>query len=86
MKPKFGDENKCKETVVADETNSNAAEKTMKDAMAFDTEEALNEKKEKWMDIFQRCPDFANEVIGIFTSKGEDGVNELYYKFITQTV
>ena len=56
-----------------------------KDAMAFDTEEDLKKKKEKWMDIFQRCPDLSDLIIDLFDSKGEDGINELY-RFVVQTI
>ena len=51
------------------------------DPMAFDSEEDLNAKKEKWMDIFQRCPDLSNRILELFANIGEEGM-KIFDKFI----
>lgn len=55
------------------------------DPMTFDTEEVLSEKKTKWMDIFQRCPDFADHVLAIYNDMGENGIKE-FDKFILDAI
>lgn len=49
--------------------------------MAFDSEEDLNEKKEKWMDIFQRCPDLSDRILSIYEKNGEEAM-KILDKFI----
>lgn len=51
------------------------------DPMAFDTEEDLATKKEKWMDIFQRCPDLSDKILSIYEKNGE-GALSILLKFI----
>lgn len=57
--------------------NNEKAKKPLVDPMAFDTEDNLEVKKQKWNDIFQRCPDFADFIIDFFDAYGEEGIGEL---------
>lgn len=63
------------------DNNENKKTEVLEDAMAFDTEENLNEKKEKWIDIFQRCPDLSNRILSIYEKNGEEAMGILN-KFI----
>lgn len=52
------------------------------DPMAFDSEEELEAKKQKWMDIFDRNPDLSNLIINIRADLGDDGLYEYLFTFI----
>lgn len=39
--------------------------------------EDLEAKKKKWMDIFQRCPDFANWILEIYEGVGSAGLDDI---------
>lgn len=60
-----------------DEKIHETNKKPLIDPMAFDTEEDLEVKRQKWNDVFRRCPDFADLIIDFFDAYGEDGINDL---------
>ena len=63
------------------DNNENKNVEVLEDAMVFDTEENLNDKKEKWMDIFYRCPDLSNRILALFADISEEGM-KILDKFI----
>ena len=50
--------------------------------MAFDTEEGLEAKKQKWMDIFDRNPDLSNLILNLYADLGDDGMYKYLFTFI----
>lgn len=41
------------------------------DPMVFDTEEDREAKKEKWMEIFYRCPELSDRILNLWADLGE---------------
>ena len=86
MKPNNYRNGNALEKYTVDITEPTAVfEESGDDPMIFETEEELKEKKEKWNDIFNRCPDFSNLIIDLFNNKGEEGISSLY-NLIAETV
>lgn len=52
------------------ELNKNQNEELI-DPMAFDTEDDLKGKEEKWSEIFLRCPDLSNTILDLYEKDGE---------------
>ena len=50
----------------------------LEDPMAFDTEASLEKKEAIWMEIFLRCPDFANYITEMYTVGGEKAIAKLH--------
>lgn len=65
------------------------------DPMVFDTEEDRESKKEKWMEIFYRCPELSDHLLDLWANLGENGMEHLaefltngfaeYYNAATKT-
>lgn len=57
--------------------NENMEKETLTEGMVIESKESLLKKREKWLDIFERCPDLSDRIINIFNDIGEDGMKYL---------
>lgn len=59
------------------ENKENLEKETLTEGMIIESKESLLKKREKWLGIFERCPELSDRIINIFNDIGEDGMRHL---------